>query len=76
MVSVYISPDCVAVLFDGKEISNIRQTVASCLIDAGCTPWREMEAELYSLNGCSLLIARPRPPLRERLIGCFPRLCR
>ena len=76
MIPFLISPDCVALLFPDGELPDLRKAVAACLSGAGCPLWPDMEAELYSLPGRQLLIARPRPPLRERIVGPFPRLRR
>ena len=76
MVTYHVSSDCIAAFLDASETVNIRMAVSSCLAAAGCRPWQDMEAELYDMDGRCLLIARPRPPARERLIGNFPRLNR
>lgn len=76
MIPYYISQDCIAAFLDKDEAMNIDEALACWLIAAGCTPWDGVEAELYPLGGRSLLIARPRPPLRERLKGRYPRLRR
>lgn len=79
MVTYYVSSDCVAAVLENEEMMNnncIREAVSACLHAAGCRPWPDMEAELYYLDGQCLLIARPSPPLRQRLKGHFPRLTR
>ena len=63
-----ISEDSVALLLPGDVVLLLRM--------AGFEPWARVEAELFSLNGASLLLARPAPPRTRRLRGHEPRLNR
>lgn len=76
MVTQCISPSCVTLLLTEDETPNLRFAVSACLLAAGHLPWLEIEAEQFSLAGRTLLIARPRSPLRSRLAAPRPRLHR
>lgn len=79
MVTFHVSSDCVAAVLEKNEVlseEEVLSAVSHCLQEAGCRPWEETEAELYSLGGSQLLLARPCPPVRRRLTGNFPRLKR
>lgn len=73
-----VFPDVVALLLgmDEPSIQEIDRVVAEALTAAGCVPWRAMEAELYGRGAQRLLIARPAPPRRRRLVSPVPRLRR
>lgn len=76
MVTYCISSDCVALFLAPEEPIPLRSAVDSCLCEMGLRPWRDMEAELFSCPDGSLLIARPRAPIRQRLSPAAPRLRR
>ena len=65
-----------ALLLPGGVTPDVGRTVRLLLRMAGFAPWARVEAELFSLNGASLLLARPAPPRTKRLNGHGPRLRR
>ncbi|MDY4486718.1 MAG: hypothetical protein SPE18_01530 [Candidatus Limivicinus sp.] len=76
MDTYVISEDAVALLLPGDVVPDVGRTVRLLLRMAGFAPWARVEAELFSLNGASLLLARPAPPGTRRLRGQEPRLNR
>ena len=73
-----VSPDVVALLLDENDLNGgeLQNAVIMALSAAGCDPWRDMEAELYSYGKTQLLIARPFATLTSRVPGAFPKLRR
>jgi hypothetical protein len=73
-----VSPDVVALLLDENDLNGgeLQNAVITALSAAGCDPWRDMEAEIYTYGKTKLLIARPSAPLSSRVSGAFPRLRR
>ena len=71
-----ISEDSVALLLPGDVVPDVGRTVRLLLRMAGYSPWRRVEAELFTLGDTSLLLARPAPPRTRRLRGHEPRLNR
>jgi hypothetical protein len=69
MTSSAVSEDAVALLLRERQISGpeLLEAVRSALSAAGCEPWAKMEAEIFTYGSGTLLIARPAPPLRERI---------
>ncbi|MGI5976438.1 MAG: hypothetical protein ACOX68_01910 [Candidatus Limivicinus sp.] len=66
MITFAVTNETVALLLEENELSDVRAAVESRLSMSGFSPWKDMEAELFTYNGRRLLIARP----------CRPRLCR
>ena len=73
MVTACVSAEQVALLLEPEERRPLRELVEASLRAEGLRPWAEMELELYPGAGGELLLARPRPPLRERVAPCSPR---
>lgn len=76
MATYVISEDSVALLLPENVEPDVGRTVRLLLRMAGFAPWPRVEAELFRLNGASLLLARPAPPRTKRLCGHGPRLNR
>lgn len=66
MVTNYVSSESMAVLLRPGEADDIRRVISLCLSSAGLKPWADIEAELFNSDDGCLLLARPRPPLRQR----------
>ena len=76
MVTACVSAEQVALLLEPEERRPLRELVEASLREEGLQPWAEMELELYPGAGGELLLARPRPPRRERVAPDAPRLRR
>lgn len=76
MITYLVSSDCVSALLEPGETPDVRALVSLCLAGGGFAPWPDLEAELFSGSGGTLLIARPVPPLRQRPGSGAPRLRR
>jgi hypothetical protein len=62
-----VSGDVVAIRSGGAlSPEQLQQAVRAALAGAGLTPWRDMEAEIYTYGEQTLAIARPAPPLTGR----------
>ncbi|MGI5935849.1 MAG: hypothetical protein ACOX7I_03450 [Oscillospiraceae bacterium] len=58
-----VSSDCVAIFLDTREMVDLETAaslVRSALILEGEAPWEGMEIDLFSGEGCCLIIATPR----------------
>jgi hypothetical protein len=58
-----VSSDCVALYLDARETVDMETAaslVRSALILEGEAPWNGMEIDLFSGEGCCLIIATPR----------------
>jgi len=58
MVTYMISKDCISLLCAEINPEDVRNIVSSCLELFGYESWPAIEAELFSLDGRSLMIAR------------------
>lgn len=67
MITCAVSPENIALILEGEEADDIRQAVFLSLSGHGISPWKDMEAEIYTMGKRSLLIARPCPPARRRV---------
>ena len=66
MVTICVSSEALALLLTEEELIDVRGAVNLSLKCAGLEPWRDLEAEFYERGDMGLLLARPRPPLRNR----------
>ncbi len=66
MDTYLVTAENVVLLFGEGERVEARKTVEDCLIRRGLSVWPELEAELYSGRGGTLLLARPAPPASAR----------
>lgn len=66
MVTVCVSSEAMALLLSEEELLDVRGAVRLSLESAGLEPWGDLEAEYYEHGNVGLLLARPRPPLRNR----------
>ena len=73
-----VSPDVVALVLDENDLNGgeLQNAVIMALSAAGCDPWHDMEAEIYTYGKTQLLIARPFAPLTNRVPRAFPKLRR
>jgi hypothetical protein len=72
MTLAAVSADVVALIIDGTDdAAGLRGAVCSALTEAGCEPWRHMEAEIFTYGPGpeALVIARPAPPVLRRTGG-------
>ena len=76
MVTYAVNSQSVALVFDDNERVHIREEINRCLEKRGFPLWGDIEAELFTLPGRSMLIARPRAPRQLRFFKETPRLRR
>lgn len=66
MVTYLLNDTCLAAIVQDEELENIRPLIRCCLSSAGLGHWEETSVDVFSLNGCSLLLARPLSPLPQK----------
>lgn len=76
MITCAVSSENVALILEGNETDDIRKAVLLSLTGNGISPWRNMEAEIFTIGESSLLLARPCPPARRRVGSDAIRLIR
>ena len=76
MITYHVDPEAVALGLNENEIHIASLLVKRCLREHGICPWERVESEVFSLPGLNLLIARPSPPMTQRVDGRVPRLKR
>lgn len=67
MVTYLLDERCLAAIAGDEETEELPRLIRCCLASQGLEPWERMAVDAFSMNGLSLLLARPVPPPPRRL---------
>lgn len=78
MLSKTVSSEALALILDGELYTKaeINRELEAAFADADLPNWQSFEADVYTYNGRTLVLAYPTPPARERVSGFAARLVR
>lgn len=78
MLSKTVSSEALALILDGESHSNdeISRELESAFVSSDIPHWKNFEADIYTYNGRTLVLAYPTPPARERASDLAVRLVR
>lgn len=66
MVTYCLDDGCLAAIADEVELEYAGALIRACLEGSGIRPWEKLELDAFSLNGRTLLLARPALADRPR----------
>lgn len=78
MLSKTVSSEALALILDGESYTNdeINRELETAFVGADIPHWQSFEADIYTYNGRTLVLAYPAPPTRERVSDFAARLVR
>ncbi len=78
MLSKTVSNEALALILDGECHSNdeISRELETAFVGSDIPHWQNFEADIYTYNGRTLVLAYPTPPARERTYDFAARLVR
>lgn len=78
MLSKTVSCEAIAFILDGESHTKdeISRELEAAFVGADIPHWQSFEADIYTYDGRTLVLAYPTPPARERVTDFAARLVR